>query len=54
MATGRMIIGATNPADSAPGTVRGVFALAFDRNIILGTAAVESARKEINCIVVPS
>ncbi|GFP91015.1 nucleoside diphosphate kinase b [Phtheirospermum japonicum] len=39
--TGRKIIGATNPADSAPGTIRGDFA------IDIGSDAVESARKEI-------
>ncbi|KAL8062350.1 hypothetical protein ABFS82_02G139800 [Erythranthe guttata] len=39
--TGRKIIGATNPADSAPGTIRGDYAIA------IGSDAVESARKEI-------
>ncbi|KAL6124486.1 PREDICTED: nucleoside diphosphate kinase 1 [Fragaria vesca subsp. vesca] len=45
--TGRKIIGATNPADSAPGTIRGDFAVEIGRNIIHGSDAVESARKEI-------
>ncbi|KAK9068790.1 hypothetical protein SSX86_012906 [Deinandra increscens subsp. villosa] len=45
--TGRKIIGATNPADSAPGTIRGDFAIDIGRNVIHGSDAVESARKEI-------
>ncbi|KAF5732861.1 nucleoside diphosphate kinase 1-like [Tripterygium wilfordii] len=45
--TGRKIIGATNPAESAPGTIRGDFAIEIGRNVIHGSDAVESARKEI-------
>ncbi|KMZ59634.1 Nucleoside-diphosphate kinase [Zostera marina] len=45
--TGRKIIGATNPADSAPGTIRGDYAIHISRNVIHGSDAVESARKEI-------
>ncbi|XP_022770166.1 nucleoside diphosphate kinase B-like [Durio zibethinus] len=45
--TGRKIIGATNPADSAPGTIRGDFAIDIGRNVIHGSDSVESARKEI-------
>ncbi|GJZ76956.1 nucleoside diphosphate kinase [Tanacetum coccineum] len=45
--TGRKIIGATNPAESAPGTIRGDFAIDIGRNVIHGSDAVESARKEI-------
>ena len=45
--TGRKIIGATNPAESAPGTIRGDYAIIVGRNIIHGSDAVESARKEI-------
>ena len=45
--TGRKIIGATNPAESAPGTIRGDYAIMVGRNIIHGSDAVESARKEI-------
>ncbi|KAL4561379.1 hypothetical protein LXL04_033545 [Taraxacum kok-saghyz] len=45
--TGRKIIGATNPADAAPGTIRGEFAIDIGRNVIHGSDAVESARKEI-------
>merc|ERR1712118_23901 len=45
--TGRKIIGATNPADSAPGTIRGDFCIEVGRNIIHGSDAVESAQREI-------
>ncbi|KAI4302837.1 hypothetical protein MLD38_038538 [Melastoma candidum] len=45
--TGRKIIGATNPADSAPGTIRGDFAIDIGRNVIHGSDSVESATKEI-------
>jgi len=45
--TGRKIIGATNPSDSDPGTIRGDFAVEIGRNVIHGSDSVESARKEI-------
>ncbi|XP_041021388.1 nucleoside diphosphate kinase B-like [Juglans microcarpa x Juglans regia] len=44
---GRKIIGATNPSDSAPGTIRGDFAVEIGRNVIHGSDSVESGRKEI-------
>ncbi|CAL5366734.1 unnamed protein product [Camellia sinensis] len=47
VATGRKIIGATNPSESAPGTIRGEFAVEIGRNVIHGSDSVESARKEI-------
>ncbi|KAI8124528.1 Nucleoside diphosphate kinase [Lucilia cuprina] len=45
--TGRQMLGATNPADSLPGTIRGDFCIQVGRNIIHGSDAVESAQKEI-------
>ncbi|KAJ0054662.1 nucleoside diphosphate kinase [Pistacia vera] len=45
--TGRKIIGATNPAESAPGTIRGDYAIDIGRNVIHGSDSVESATKEI-------
>ncbi|XP_059627810.1 nucleoside diphosphate kinase B-like [Cornus florida] len=45
--TGRKIIGATNPSESAPGTIRGDFAVEIGRNVIHGSDSVESACKEI-------
>ncbi|KAJ3742093.1 nucleoside diphosphate kinase [Lentinula detonsa] len=45
--TGRVMLGATNPLASAPGTIRGDYALAVGRNICHGSDAVDSAQKEI-------
>ena len=47
VATGRKIIGATNPLASEPGTIRGDFAIDVGRNIIHGSDSVESAKREI-------
>ena len=47
VATSRMMIGATNPLASAPGTVRGDYGIEVDRNIIHGSDAVESANREL-------
>lgn len=44
---GRVLLGATNPLQSAPGTIRGDFALDMGRNIIHGSDSVENAQKEI-------
>ena len=35
--TGRVMLGATNPADSAPGTIRGDFCVQVGRNICHGS-----------------
>ncbi|GAA6021665.1 hypothetical protein JCM11491_001351 [Sporobolomyces phaffii] len=45
--TGRVILGATNPLASAPGTIRGDYAIDVGRNVCHGSDAVESAQKEI-------
>ncbi|CAH2010012.1 unnamed protein product [Acanthoscelides obtectus] len=45
--TGRVMLGATNPADSAPGTIRGDLCIQMGRNICHGSDSVESAKKEI-------
>jgi nucleoside-diphosphate kinase len=47
VATGRKMLGATKPADSAPGTIRGDYCIDVGRNICHGSDAVESAEKEI-------
>lgn len=44
---GRIILGATNPLQSAPGTIRGDFAIDMGRNVCHGSDSVESATKEI-------
>ncbi|CAK1365518.1 Nucleoside diphosphate kinase [Cercospora beticola] len=45
--TGRVLLGATNPAASSPGTIRGDYAIDVGRNVCHGSDAVESAQKEI-------
>ncbi|GBP41764.1 Nucleoside diphosphate kinase [Eumeta japonica] len=45
--TGRQMLGATNPADSLPGTIRGDLCIEVGRNIVHGSDSVESANKEI-------
>ena len=43
----RSLMGATNPADAAPGTIRGDFGLVMDENVIHGSDSPESAEREI-------
>ena len=43
----RATMGSTNPAESAPGTIRGDFALAMPNNLVHGSDSPESARREI-------
>ena len=43
----RTTMGSTNPADSAPGTIRGDLALAMPDNLVHGSDAPESAQREI-------
>nr|CAH7757525.1 unnamed protein product [Callosobruchus chinensis] len=45
--TGRMMLGATNPADSAPGTIGGDLCIQMGRNICHGSDSLEAAKKEI-------
>ena len=43
----RTLMGATNPADAAPGTIRGDFGLIMDENVIHGSDSPESAEREM-------
>jgi nucleoside-diphosphate kinase len=43
----RTTMGATNPVDSAPGTIRGDLALAMPNNLVHGSDSPESAEREI-------
>jgi nucleoside-diphosphate kinase len=43
----RTTIGATNPAEAAPGTIRGDLALAMPDNLVHGSDSPESAEREI-------
>ncbi len=44
----REIMGATNPADAAPGTIRADFAESVEANAVHGSDAPETAREEIS------
>jgi nucleoside-diphosphate kinase len=43
----REIMGATNPKDALPGTIRKDFALSIEANSVHGSDSLENARKEI-------
>lgn len=43
----REIMGATNPADAAPGTIRADFAESIDKNAVHGSDAADTAANEI-------
>jgi nucleoside-diphosphate kinase len=45
--TVRRTMGATNPADSEPGSIRGDFALSMPDNLVHGSDSPESAEREI-------
>src|SRR6476469_4534416 len=47
VSTVRTMMGATNPLDSAPGTLRGDFALEIGQNIVHGSDSPDSAAREI-------
>ena len=47
IATVRTMMGATNPANAAPGTIRGDWALDVGLNIIHGSDGAEAAAREI-------
>jgi nucleoside-diphosphate kinase len=43
----RTTMGATNPANSAPGTIRGDLALSMPDNLVHGSDSPESAKREL-------
>lgn len=47
IAANRDIMGATNPKDAAPGTIRADFAKTIDENAVHGSDAPETAAREI-------
>lgn len=42
----RKIIGATNPLESEPGTIRGDFAIQVGRNVVHGSDSPENGERE--------
>lgn len=47
IAKNRDVMGATNPAEAAPGTIRADFAKTIDENAVHGSDAPETARTEV-------
>ena len=41
------MIGATNPLEAAPGSIRGDFAIAVGQNMVHGSDSPESAAREV-------
>ena len=50
----RAMMGATNPLEAAPGTIRGDFALVMSENVIHGSDGSESAAREIEAFFASS
>ncbi len=48
IASMRLLMGKTNPAEAEPGTIRGDLAVKVDQNIIHGSDSPEAARREIS------
>ena len=44
----RELMGATNPADAAPGTIRADLAVSLYNNVVHGSDSPESAAREVN------
>jgi nucleoside-diphosphate kinase len=53
VATMRKLMGATNPQNSEPGTIRGDFAVDMGRNVIHGSDSPESAERELGIFFKP-
>ncbi len=49
----RKMMGATNPKDAAPGTIRGDLATILDENVAHGSDAPETAEREIGIFFKP-
>jgi len=47
VAVARTLMGVTNPAEAAPGTIRGDFGLIITHNIVHGSDSVQSADREL-------
>ncbi len=54
VATVRTMMGTTNPLDSAPGTIRGDYALELGENVIHGSDSPDSAEREIAIYFAPT
>lgn len=50
----RKMMGATNPKDATPGTIRGDFATTIDENVVHGSDAPATAEREISIFFDPA
>ena len=50
----RAMMGATNPANAAPGTMRGDFATSLSNNVIHGSDGPEAAQREVSLFFSPN
>jgi len=53
VALAREMMGATNPANANPGSIRGSYGMDISRNVIHGSDSVESAEREIALYFTP-
>jgi nucleoside-diphosphate kinase len=53
IALNRQIMGATNPKDAAPGTIRADFADSIDHNAVHGSDSAETAKQEVSFFFKP-
>jgi nucleoside-diphosphate kinase len=53
IALNRQIMGATNPKDAAPGTIRADFADSIDHNAVHGSDAADTAKHEVSFFFKP-
>jgi len=44
----RKLMGATNPKDAEPNTIRKLYGISIDKNSVHGSDSIENAQKEIN------
>ena len=50
----RTMMGATNPREAAPGTIRGDLAIEIGENLVHGSDSAESAEREIALFFTPN
>ena len=48
VALNRKLMGATNPKDAEPDTIRKIYGISIDKNSVHGSDSVENARIEID------
>ncbi|MES2344332.1 MAG: nucleoside-diphosphate kinase [Chlamydiota bacterium] len=53
IAKNRTIMGATNPKEAAPGTIRADFAKSIDKNAVHGSDGPETAKQEVSFFFKP-